>query len=116
MPRINTCIMFFSEGCVLACSFNSQQAIKQLWREHEDMLLEPVFKQHIVTSDFLKAIGARKITLRARVWQDEVDAAEREFERILVRPFTLEQRGTLKLPLPFAFNKIRRLGAHSSAP
>ena len=63
------------------------------------MKLEPVFKQHIVTPEFLSAIGARKMTLRARIWQDEVEAAEREFERILVRPFTLDQKGAVTCSL-----------------
>ena len=80
-------------GCILAVGFNSQGSIAQMWREYEDLQLEPVMKQLIVTPKFLENIGARKITLRARVWQDEVLAAEREFERVLIKTYALDTKG-----------------------
>ena len=65
----------------------------QLWQAHEERLLEPVLRQLIVTPQFLSSIRARKAVLRARVWRDEVDAATKEFERFVLRPFTLQSKG-----------------------
>ena len=80
-------------GCILSLTFNSQEAMSQLWKAHEDRLLEPIFRKVIVTPKFLSNIGARKVVLRARVWRDEIEAATKEFERIILRPFKLQSKG-----------------------
>ncbi|GFS15032.1 hypothetical protein ElyMa_001439300 [Elysia marginata] len=79
----------FKHGCVLAVTCDDEAALDRLWTLHQQKRLSALFQDILVDKLTLKAAGASKITLRAKLWEDEYLACKQE----------LAQRAALRLKL-----------------
>lgn len=71
-------------GGVLAVCFDSLVAIKDMQALFAKQQVSPMFQAIVVDKALLKTMKVRKLTLRVRLWQDEVDACVTEMTHIKI--------------------------------
>ncbi|RUS71736.1 hypothetical protein EGW08_020501 [Elysia chlorotica] len=79
----------FKHGCVLAITCDDEEALDRLWALHKQKRLSALFQDVLVDKATLRAVGASKMTLRAKLWEDEYLACKQE----------LAQKSALRLKL-----------------
>ncbi|KAK3748093.1 hypothetical protein RRG08_018299 [Elysia crispata] len=68
----------FRHGCVLAVTCDDEAALDRLWTLHQQKRLSALFQDILVDKATLRAVGASKMTLRAKLWEDEYLACKSE--------------------------------------
>ncbi|GFN99677.1 hypothetical protein PoB_002618300 [Plakobranchus ocellatus] len=86
----------FKHSCVLAVTCDDEAGLQKLWELHQQKRLTPLFQDILVDKSTLKAVGASKMTLRAKMWEDEYVACRQE----------LAQRSALRLKLSSFANDL----------
>ncbi|XP_005100110.1 uncharacterized protein LOC101858718 isoform X3 [Aplysia californica] len=61
----------FKLGCILAVTFDNPKSLDNLWTLHVKNRLSAAFQDMIVDKALLRATNTVKITLRAKLWEDE---------------------------------------------
>ncbi|XP_055871499.1 uncharacterized protein LOC129923626 isoform X2 [Biomphalaria glabrata] len=61
----------FRSGCVLAVTFDTLDAVDNLWTLYIKGKLTPIFQDLLVDQALLKATKTVKISLRSKLWEDE---------------------------------------------
>lgn len=87
----------FKHGCVLAVTCNDEAALDNLWSLHQQKRLTALFQDILVDKATLRAVGASKLTLRAKLWEDEYLACKKE----------LAQKAALRLKLSSFENDLK---------
>ncbi|XP_076437716.1 uncharacterized protein LOC143276931 [Babylonia areolata] len=72
----------FRRGNILAVIFNNMADLVELWKLHEGKQLSPLFQSVLVDDVMMKELGLCKLTLRVRVWQDELEECREEMGKM----------------------------------
>ena len=73
--------------------FDSATALDTCWKEFTADKLGPVFTRMFITPAVLKKVGAKKIQLRTRLYQDEYDKCKTEIMSNKVEHLPVEKQG-----------------------
>jgi hypothetical protein len=66
----------------LAVIFDSPEDLQEVWKLHEGKQLSSLFQSFLGDKAMLKALGIKKMTLRARLWEDEYKACLEETAKV----------------------------------
>ena len=65
-------------GTILAVTFDSVEDLLELWRLQEKKQLSSLFQAVLVDKAMLKALAVKTLTVRVRMWPDELEACQGE--------------------------------------
>ncbi|XP_041361160.1 uncharacterized protein LOC121377288 isoform X2 [Gigantopelta aegis] len=82
----------FRKGLILVVTFDDIDAINSLWELHVNNKLSPMFQDILIDGALLKAMEAKRVTIRAKLWEDEyndskMELLERGMDRISLDKF-----------------------------
>ncbi|XP_076456821.1 uncharacterized protein LOC143291090 [Babylonia areolata] len=69
-------------GGILAVIFDSLEALQDLWKLHEGKQLSPLFQSMLVDKALIDSLGVRELTVRVRMWPDELEACREEMAKM----------------------------------
>ncbi|KAK7473900.1 hypothetical protein BaRGS_00034889 [Batillaria attramentaria] len=79
-------------GGVLAVTFDSVTSLDDVWTMSQNRQLSALFQAIFVDKSLLKALGVRKLTVRVRMWPDEVEACREEMEKMNGKKVNIDTR------------------------
>ena len=82
LTELKVKLLAFVSGTILAVIFDSMPDLVAVWQLHEGKQLSALFQSVVVDRALLKALGVRKLTLRVRVWPDELEACREEMRKM----------------------------------
>ncbi|KAL5014173.1 hypothetical protein ScPMuIL_008443 [Solemya velum] len=71
----------FEKGLVLALGFDNEKSLDEIEKLHKTGKLNILMQEVLINQPTLKAVSASRITLRTRLWNDELTACRDELKR-----------------------------------
>ncbi len=82
-------------GIILSVTFDSHQALDELWRCYEDGSLGETIASALITPQLLRGARVKFINLRTRMYEDEYVSVKEELELTQTKEISLPTKGTL---------------------
>ena len=73
-----TNLPLFLSGLILVVTFDDIDAINSLWELHLNNKLTPMFQDILIDGALLKAMEAKRVSIRAKLWEDEYNDSKME--------------------------------------
>lgn len=88
----NDAIFISVTGNILSVTFDTSSALEELWKQYENKALSLLFQSIFVDKSLLNALGVRKLSVRVRMWKDEIDACREEITKLKQEKIDIETR------------------------